>query len=248
MHILRGDGKMKKILTSSLFLLQAVAWTFVASHYATKAFSGWIQNEDIKSSTEIQSATLSTMGNTTSGSNQLTSLVSTANIGAGQYVYGTGIPASTTVSSISGNVVTLSANATATGTGITVTFGGQLSQLPNDTKIFITANGLNETLAQAISNGDISGAGTVSVTTQSSAYSMSNSDRVVLVNAASGTVPITLPAASAVANKILYIKKIDTTQNAVTFVGTIDGNTSYQLSNPNDSASIISNGTTFYTL
>jgi len=37
--------------------------------------------------------------------------------------------------------------------------GGSASQLPNDTKIYVTANGLNKQLSQAITDGDIGGGG-----------------------------------------------------------------------------------------
>jgi hypothetical protein len=68
--------------------------------------------------------TMATTGNTTSASNQLTSVAATAGIVAGQGVSGTGIPAGTTVSSIAGTTVTMSANATATGSAVAVTFTG----------------------------------------------------------------------------------------------------------------------------
>jgi hypothetical protein len=37
-----------------------------------------------------------------------------------------------------------------------VTAGGTVAQLPNDSKIYVTGNGLNELLSSAISNGDLS--------------------------------------------------------------------------------------------
>lgn len=63
----------------------------------------------------------------TSGSASIT--LSTANvlIGAGQVVTGTGIPASTTVVSISGTALVISANASATGSSITLTFNNNVS-------------------------------------------------------------------------------------------------------------------------
>ena len=56
-------------------------------------------------------------------SKSLKSLASTSGIATGQVVVGNGIPAGTTVSSISGSTVTLSTAATATATGVSVTFG-----------------------------------------------------------------------------------------------------------------------------
>ena len=63
---------------------------------------------------------------TTSGSPNLTNVSSTTNLldGGGQLVTGTGIPAGTRVLSISGTTVTMTANATANGVGITVTNAG----------------------------------------------------------------------------------------------------------------------------
>ncbi|CAK9253119.1 unnamed protein product [Sphagnum jensenii] len=60
---------------------------------------------------------LSTTGNTTPSSNQLTSLASTTGLANGDYIFGVGIPAKTVIQSISGSTVTMSQNATATGTG-----------------------------------------------------------------------------------------------------------------------------------
>jgi hypothetical protein len=71
---------------------------------------------------------LTTTGNTTIGSPSLTNLASTTGIQAGQTVTGTGIPASTTVLSISGTTVTLSQNASANGSGVSVTFTKSYAQ------------------------------------------------------------------------------------------------------------------------
>lgn len=62
-------------------------------------------------------------GNTTNGSNAVTNISSTRNIQVGYTVTGTGIPASTTVASItSSTAITLSQNATATSTGVSLTY------------------------------------------------------------------------------------------------------------------------------
>ena len=61
-------------------------------------------------------------GTTTSGSPTVTSVSSTANLSAGDAVSGTGIPSSTTILSVdSGTQFTLDANATASGSGVSVT-------------------------------------------------------------------------------------------------------------------------------
>jgi hypothetical protein len=74
----------------------------------------------------VSNPTLSTTGNTSNGSNQLTSLASTTNLHVGQLITGTGIPANTVVSAIAGTTVTMSANASATNTGTSVTFNSLL--------------------------------------------------------------------------------------------------------------------------
>jgi hypothetical protein len=67
---------------------------------------------------------LTTTANTANGSKTVTTLSSTANIGVGQTVTGTGIPGATTVAWIApnGNDIGISNAATANGTGVTLTF------------------------------------------------------------------------------------------------------------------------------
>jgi hypothetical protein len=65
---------------------------------------------------------LKTTGDKTSGNNQLTNVAATTNVAIGWKVYGTGIPAGTTVTGILGTTVTLSANATATAAASEVRF------------------------------------------------------------------------------------------------------------------------------
>jgi hypothetical protein len=80
--------------------------------------SGEISNGILPNSDPV----LVTTGNTTTTSNQLTSLASTAGVADGQYIFGTGIPQGTTVISIAGSTVTMSNPATINGTGIGVSF------------------------------------------------------------------------------------------------------------------------------
>jgi hypothetical protein len=63
----------------------------------------------------------------TSGSPNITLSTTNVLIGAGQVVTGTGIPSATTVVSITGTALVISANATATGSSITLTFDNQVS-------------------------------------------------------------------------------------------------------------------------
>jgi RHS repeat-associated protein len=69
-----------------------------------------------------------TTATVTSGSNALT-VASSTGVAIGQTVEGTGIPANTTVTNVSGLTVTMSVNATASGTGVAVTFLSSSLQL-----------------------------------------------------------------------------------------------------------------------
>jgi len=72
----------------------------------------------------------------------------------------------------------------------------------------------------------------------------------VLVNATSGIITITLPAASASANKIYRIKKIDSSLNVVIVEGngadTIDEDLNITISFQFSSMDVVSNGTNWY--
>jgi hypothetical protein len=90
---------------------------------------------------------LTTTGNTAS-SNQLSSLASTVGITAGQVIMGNGIPTGTTVLSILGSTVTMSASATETLTGQSVAFYSPTSvtapgQVNWDQGIFLDVIGSN---------------------------------------------------------------------------------------------------------
>lgn len=89
------------------------------------------------------SLVLTTTGNTTSTSNQLTSLASTTGLAVGNSISGTGIPMGTTILSIAGSTVTMSNNATATGTGVSVTFNTGNSATGNLEGITSTSGGYN---------------------------------------------------------------------------------------------------------
>lgn len=79
---------------------------------STTGGSGFLSNNSV----------LSTTGDINNGSPSLTNLAATTGVTAGQYISGTGIPVGTTVVSIVGTTVTMSANATATTVGVAVQF------------------------------------------------------------------------------------------------------------------------------
>jgi hypothetical protein len=76
------------------------------------------------------SPVLTTTGNTTLGSNQITSLASTTGIVSGQYIDGPAFYAGTTVLGVSGSTVTMSGEATDTTTGSAVSFTNPVATQP----------------------------------------------------------------------------------------------------------------------
>jgi hypothetical protein len=65
---------------------------------------------------------VSVLGNTTAGSATITNVASTAAVRIGDSVAGPGIPGGATVLSTTSSTITLSTNATATATGVSLTF------------------------------------------------------------------------------------------------------------------------------
>lgn len=86
---------------------------------------------------------LTTTANTNSNTS-LTNVASTAGLKVGMDITGTGIPANTTITAISGSTITMSAAATATATGVTVRFGTNFIKVNPGTSYI---NGVAETLA-----------------------------------------------------------------------------------------------------
>lgn len=105
---------------------------------------------------------LVTTGNTSSGSNQLTSLGSVAGLSGGDFVFGSGISTGTTIISISGSTITLSQVATISGTGAGITFyapsaittPGQVNW-NDDINIRVVGSSLTYTIAANPSSSDI---------------------------------------------------------------------------------------------
>lgn len=86
----------------------------------------------------------------------------------------------------------------------------------------------------------------VGVVTVTADYNVASSDDVVLVDASGGAITITLPPASISKGHEITIKKIDSSDNAVTISGTLDGEASRQLIVQNQFYRIACNGTSFY--
>lgn len=82
-------------------------------------------------------------------------------------------------------------------------------------------------------------------------YTIIGTDVVILADATSGAVTITLPAAASFANYRFYVKRIDTTSNTCTVArtnpNTIDGQTSINI-DPYTSLMVLSNGSNWFIL
>ena len=109
-----GTGKFPNINGQSATFSDAV--TDLA--YNQSAVVNVTSNTTLTYAPTLASAT----GNTTSASASVTLTSSTSGIAIGDGVTGPGIPSSTTVSNLVGSTLTLSANATATASGVTLSF------------------------------------------------------------------------------------------------------------------------------
>src|SRR5882724_11205657 len=114
-----GSGNWSNVGTSSFTgMIADFTWPVVQD--------GWLELDGSDINTTTYSALYSVMtiqmsGTRVSGSPIITSLSSTANMRVGYYVFGTGIASGTTILSInSGTQITLSANASSTGTALVV--------------------------------------------------------------------------------------------------------------------------------
>lgn len=115
-----GSGNWSNVGTSSFTgMIADFTWPIVQS--------GWLELDGTDVNTTTFSAlydvmTIQMTGTRVSGSKIITSLSSTANMRVGYYVFGTGIASGTTIATIdSANQITLSANASSTGTATVVT-------------------------------------------------------------------------------------------------------------------------------
>lgn len=143
-------------MNKNMIALLTLLWT----HNAHAV--GWVQNEDVKSLSDIKSAALSTTGNLTISNACITSLGSTSGLLTGMYIYDATTPArisaGTTIAGLPGSCaagqVQMSSTAVSSATGDTITFGGQASQEINVSKIWDDANSqqLSSTLAGLLSS------------------------------------------------------------------------------------------------
>jgi hypothetical protein len=96
-------------------------WLF----YTTDQWIQFLYGSATASGTPANSTVLSTTGNTSNGSNMLTSLASIVGVLKGQAIVASGVPTGTFVDSVSGTTVIMSQNATANNTTTAVAFNHQ---------------------------------------------------------------------------------------------------------------------------
>ena len=137
--------------------------------------------------------------------------------------------------------LTAAANATIAISNTQVSGLGTMST-QNSNNVTITGGSISNV---TLSNVSIN----TSIVTKTANYTASTTDETILVNAA-GLVTITLPTAVGVAGKIYTVKKIDSTAYAVTVATTssqtIDGLTTYTLSNQYGGVNVQSDGSNWY--
>lgn len=83
--------------------------------------------------------------------------------------------------------------------------------------------------------------------TYTSNHTLDGTNHVVLVDATSGNVTITLPSASGISGREYIIKRTDSSGNTVTIGATVDSTSNPTLA-PNDSKTVISNNTTWFNI
>ena len=118
----------------------------------------------------------------------------------------------------------------------------------------ITRLGIGSTGNVLKVSGGLPSWGTISpafaTTTKTASYTVTTSDTVILADATSGAIVITLPTASTISGYRFFIKKIDSSANTVTLTrsgsDTIDGGTTAVISVRYTSITIVSDGSNWY--
>ena len=90
------------------------------------------------------------------------------------------------------------------------------------------------------------------IVSKTTTYTATANDRVILCDSSAGAWTLTLPAASGVTDKIYYIKKTDSSGNAITIdpngTETIDGATTLSISVQYDAYAIVSDGSNWHAI
>ena len=115
----------------------------VRKGYVPDSAKNWCSANPEYASTAYYTAPMTvTTGTTTNLSTSITSVASTTNIAANEYVFGAGIPFGTQVSSVTGSTVVMSVAATGPNTGLTF-YWPTPSVSPGICQFFSTTNGSN---------------------------------------------------------------------------------------------------------
>jgi hypothetical protein len=133
---------------------------------------------------------------------------------------------------------------------------GNLARINNIPYTFPSAQGAAGTILTNDGYGALSWAEgaaqatSAPISTKSSNYTLTTADGTILVDAISGGITITLPAAASAAETIFTIKKKDVTSNIVTVDANgaelIDGSTTYTLSTQYEAIKIQSDGSAWW--
>lgn len=146
-----------------------------------------------------------------------------------------------TTGSVRKTVATYDDSSGATGDMYYRNSGGSLTRLPIG-----SSNNMLKVSGGLPTWGDV----TFNTATKTSNYTVTTSDTVLLADAASGNITITLPAASSSSGYRFFIKRIDNSGNTVTVQragsDTIDGATSQTLDLQYTSITVVSNGSNWY--
>ncbi|HEY3999843.1 MAG TPA: phage tail protein [Candidatus Xenobia bacterium] len=143
------------------------------------------------------------------------------------------------LASVSGaGTITLTGDVTGSGTGTIPTTINNTVSAGTFPKVTVNSKGL------------VTAGSQLSVTTQTTSYTLVATDDVVLGNATSAAITLTLPSAAGITGKTYSMKKIDPTGNAVTIATTgsqtIDGSTTQVLAAQYQEMMVVSNGTSWY--
>ncbi len=127
---------------------------------------------------------------------------------------------------------------------------GQLAQHITSSVVNLNLTNISGSDAKFTSiSGTLNGLVT-NVTTVASSTSVGSNNHIILINAASGAITLTLPDASTVTNREFKFKKIDSTANIITISGsssqTIDGELDKEITTQYEAFIVVSNGSNWF--
>jgi hypothetical protein len=145
--------------------------------------------------------------------------------------------AATSATNASNSATAASTSATNAATSATAASGSATAAAASATAADASADAAAASAAAA----EAAAASLLSIATKTANYTLTSNDDVILGDATSGAITMTLPAAGSHTGRLYYFKKIDTSENAMT-IATLDGG-NFVLYAQNDAAVAISDGT-----